>query len=157
MLKRGRILLMAVMVATGPAVMSFPGAGSMARAAEAGTAAMATEAIERYFQALVDGDGKALAAAIAPEFQIMRADGSGYVEAEYLASSLPKIKVMPTIEKLVVSGGGDILVARYFLKIESTRDGKTVAAYAPRLTVLRKVGDTWLVAAHANFAAVEEK
>ena len=129
----------------------------MARAEDAGTAAMATGALERYFQALVDGDRKALEAAIAPEFQIMRADGSGYVEAEYLASNLPKIKTMPTIEKLIVSGGGDILVARYFLKIESTRDGKTVAAYAPRLTVLRKVGDTWLVAAHANFATVEGK
>ena len=156
MLKRGRILLMAVMVAAAPAVMPFPIAGSAARAEDAGTAA-ATGAIERYFQALVDGDKKALEAAIAPEFQIMRADGSGYVESEYLASSLPEIAAMPTVEKLVVSGGGEILVARYFLKIESTRDGKTVAAYAPRLTVLRKVGDTWLVAAHANFAAVEGK
>jgi ketosteroid isomerase-like protein len=63
---------------------------------------------------------------------------------------------MPAIEKLNVTADGDIAVAAYVVNVDQTRDGSLVEAYAPRLSVLRKDGDRWLMVAHGNFAALEQ-
>jgi hypothetical protein len=61
---------------------------------------------------------------------------------------------MPEIETLVVTGYGDYLVARYVLPLGPTLGSERELADGPRLTVFRKSGQTWLVVAHANFAAI---
>lgn len=108
-----------------------------------------------WWGALVEGTVEALDAVLAPEFQIMRADGSSYDKEDYLASELPKVAAMPEITQMVVTAHDDHLVVRYHVTVNETRDGATVEAHAPRLTVYRKEGDKWLVVAHGNFAVLE--
>jgi len=92
---------------------------------------------------------------LAPEFQMMRADGSGYDKKGYLGSALPKVAAIPEFSKSSITEKGDVLVARYFVTVNETRDGKKVQAHAPRLTVFRRDAGKWLVVAHGNFATLE--
>jgi ketosteroid isomerase-like protein len=103
-------------------------------------------AIAGWVGAVVSGDLARVKAVIAPEFQIVRADGSAFDAAGYLASTLPKFDKPPAVKNPVVTGFGDYLIARYVL---ATDKGD-----APRLTIFRKSGTTWLVVAHANFAGL---
>ena len=114
------------------------------------------KAIDAWMGALVKGDKAGIGAILAPEFEIIRSDGSAYGKAEYLEKGLPKIAEQPKVDRLAVTGYGDYLVARYWLTLNETIDGVKSIAHAPRLTVFRKSGETWLVVAHANFARVDE-
>lgn len=118
--------------------------------------AEAKKAIEAWVAAVASGDAKRIEQILAPEFQITRADGSAYSAADYLKSDLPKFSSAPKIEKLVATGYGDLMVARYQLTIDQTRGGKVVHAHAPRLTVFRRSEGTWRVVSHANFAALKQ-
>ena len=109
-----------------------------------------------WWGALVEGTVPALDAVLAPEFQIMRADGSSYDKEDYLASALPQVAAIPAFSHMVVTAHGDLLVVRYWVNVKETRNGETVEAHAPRLTVFRRVGGSWLVSAHANFASLEK-
>jgi ketosteroid isomerase-like protein len=111
------------------------------------------KAVDAWLGALVKHDPAGVAAVLAPEFQIMRSDGAAYGKDDYIAKGLPAIAKQPTVEKLVVTGHGEYLVARSWLLVEETAGGKTAEAHAPRITVFRKSGDAWLVVAHGNFAA----
>lgn len=108
-----------------------------------------------WWGALVEGTVPALDAVLAPEFQIMRADGSSYDKDDYLGSQLPNVAAIPEFSQMVVTAHDDLLVTRYYVTVNETRDGATVQAHAPRLTVFRKDGNSWLVSAHANFATLE--
>jgi ketosteroid isomerase-like protein len=119
---------------------------------EADRLAVGGKAVDTWLGALVTHDQVTIAAVLAPEFQIMRSDGAAYGKDDYIAKGLPTIARQPTVEKLVVTGYGDTLVARYWLLIEEKAGGKTAEAHAPRITVFRKSGDVWLVVAHGNFA-----
>ena len=112
------------------------------------------DAVAAWVAALTSGDDARIAATLAPEFQVQRADGAGYTKAEYLAGGLPKLSGAPAITGLVETRDGDLMVVRYALDIGGTLDGKAIAGRAPRLTVFRKAGGAWLVVAHANFAPV---
>jgi hypothetical protein len=101
------------------------------------------KAIDAWVGAVVSGDKAKVEAVLAPEFQIVRADGSAYDAAGYLASTLPRFGKPPEIKNVIVTGFGDYLVARYAI---ATDKGD-----AARLTVFRKSGSAWLVVAHANF------
>jgi hypothetical protein len=110
------------------------------------------KAIGVWLSALVKHDPVAVAAVLAPEFQIMRSDGSAFGKDDYVAKGLRTIAKQPEVEKLVVTGFGDTIVARYWLKTDMTAGGKVAEAFAPRITVFRRSGDVWLVVAHGNFA-----
>lgn len=127
-----------------------------ASAAEANADAEAMAALKTWWGALVAGTPAAVGAVLAPEFQMQRADGSGYNKTGYLKSALPKIAALPEFSKVTVTGAGDLLIVRYSVTVNETRDGKTVQKHAPRLTIFRKKGEAWLVAAHANFATLEK-
>ena len=105
---------------------------------------------------MMTGEPDKVAATLAPEFQLLRADGSNYDAKAFPDSILPIISEMPAIEKLNVTAEGDIAVAAYYVNVDQTRDGVLVEAYAPRLSVFRKDGDRWLMVAHGNFAALEQ-
>jgi ketosteroid isomerase-like protein len=111
-------------------------------------------AVEAWVGAVVSGDREKVKAVLAPEFQIVRSDGTAYDAEAYLQSDLPVFPSMPEIRDLVVTGFGDYLVARYVLPVGPRLGSQTELAEGPRLTVFRKRGDTWLVVAHANFAAI---
>jgi hypothetical protein len=111
-------------------------------------------AVDVWLKTVASGNAAAVRAVLAPEFQITRSDGSAFTAGEYARSSLPKLDTMPAPDRLVVTSHGDHLIARYWLKVSETIGGKRAEAYAPRMTVFRKNGATWLVVAHANFATI---
>lgn len=109
-------------------------------------------ALDGWFGAVASGDPALIADYLAPEYQIQRANGDGYDRETYLTSNLPVIADIPAIEGLVLTANGDLVVARYVLVVDEFIDGAQVNPFAPRLTVLRRDGDDWLIVAHANFS-----
>ena len=109
-------------------------------------------ALIAYTRATLAGP-KVLAPMLTPEFQIMRANGVGYDRHGYLTRSVGKIAGRPGYahEDIVATAHGDIMVVRYFLRIDEVIEGKEVLKRAPRLTVFRKVDGDWHVVSHANF------
>jgi len=132
--------------------------GAIALAAEqpGDMQAQGMAALKAFWSALVTRTPQALDPVLAPEYQIERADGSGTDREGYLKSDLPKIAALPEFTSVKVTGTDDLLVVRYYVIVNSTRGGKTVQRHAPRLTVFRKQGDTWLAVANANFATLEK-
>jgi ketosteroid isomerase-like protein len=112
------------------------------------------QAVAAWVGAVASGDKDAVAAILAPEYQIVRDNGVAYDRAAYLASALPKIEGNPHFDELIATAFGDVMVVRYLLVVDETIGGATVETRAPRLTVFRRDGDRWLVTAHANFAVV---
>ncbi len=142
-------------LAAAGAMLAALGIGStQARADDSGLQSAASKAVASWVAAVTSGDKSAVAAVLAPEFQIVRDNGVAYDRDQYLASNLPKIATPPPISDLVATGEGDVMVVRYVLTIDATVNGAAMQAKAPRLTVFRQVGGKWLVSAHANFAAI---
>ena len=122
-----------------------------AAADESAAVVEARDAIAAFVGAVASADVDGLKAILAPEFQLLRATGVGYDREGYIASELPTIKEWQ-VEDLVATASDELLVARYELVVDETIEGVPVARRAPRLTVFRQKGDTWLVVAHATFA-----
>ncbi|MEZ5890450.1 MAG: nuclear transport factor 2 family protein [Xanthobacteraceae bacterium] len=112
--------------------------------------------VEAWAKAVASGNVDTVRQRLAPEFQILRSDGKGYDEAEYLAGGLPKIDSIISVQDVVATEHGNLMVVRYVLSLDATVDGKVVQRRAPRLTVFRRDGDRWLVVAHANFAHLQK-
>jgi hypothetical protein len=117
------------------------------------TEADASAAIMVWLGALASRDPATVEKVLAPEFQILRSDGSGYDRSSYLGH-LPNFTGKPEIQDLVFSSGAGLLVTRYNLRLEQKIGDKPVQALAPRLSVLRREGAGWLMVAHANFAQI---
>ena len=153
---RGSVLAMLVALMLGALVAYFTPADTATADTEPGNVQVEVrDAIAGFFTALRSGDPAAVAATLAPEFQILRADGSTHDAAGYPKSVLPVFGAAPAIEKLKVTADGDVAVAVYYIDADQTRDGEVIEASAPRLSVFRKVDGHWLLSAHGNFAAVE--
>ena len=134
----------------------FAGASLLPAAATSGAAVSEgedTAAILAWLDALASRDPDTVAKVLAPEFQILRSDGSGFDRASYLGN-LPKFTGKPEILNLAFSSQGELLVARYNLRLAQKIGDKPVQALAPRLSVLRRDGTGWLMVAHANFAQI---
>ena len=112
----------------------------------------AKQAVDAWLAALASGDVGDVRNVLAPEFQIVRSDGSAYGAEEYMASGLPRIDAIFAVDDVVATGFGDHMVVRYALGVKESLEGGLIDGTAPRMTVFRRMGDTWLVVAHANFA-----
>jgi ketosteroid isomerase-like protein len=112
------------------------------------------KAVDAWVGAVASGDEARVKAVVAPEFQIIRSDGTAYGAEAYVESELPTFPEPPQIANLVVTGYGDHLVARYEIVSKVNIGAETELRHGPRLTVFRKSGDGWLVVAHANLAAI---
>ena len=135
-------------------------AGLSALALGAGTAAAeeisqeeALKALDPWADALFTGDPAKVEKVLAPEYQILRSDGTGHDKTSYL-KALPKHQVRSKFSEIVATGTADVMVLRYRIETDQTIDGKVVKGISPRLSVFRRVGDSWLISAHANFAAL---
>jgi hypothetical protein len=135
----------------GLAGANLSGAVSPAQAAMSEEDARA--AIMTWLDALQSGNPSTVEAVLAPEFQLLRSDGSGHDRTSYL-SDLPKQTSKPEISKLVFGSNAETIVTRYMLQVEQTINNKPVQASAPRLSVFRRSGTGWLIVAHANFAQI---
>lgn len=98
-----------------------------------------------------------LAPMLAPEFQIMRNNGVGYDRAGYLGRGVGTIKAEPDFhhDEITATVSGDMMVVRYFLRINEVIQGNPIRKRAPRLTVFRKIDGGWKVVAHSNFGATK--
>lgn len=132
------------------------GLASMASYSPAGAAAStedAQAAIDGFIDALYSGDSARIEAILAPEFQVLRGDGKSHDRTVYL-QALPKYKFRPKTSDLKVTSNANMMVVSYLIESDQTIDDEPVAPVAPRLTVFRREGSTWLVVAHSNFAQV---
>lgn len=137
-------------------IAGMAGAALMPVTVQAGdsvTEATARAAIMAWLDALASHDPSTVAKVLAPEFQIMRSDGSGYDARSYLVN-LPKFNGKPEIRDLAFGAQADLLVARYNLKLAQKIGDKPVQTIAPRLSTFRREGAAWLIAGHANFAQI---
>ncbi len=114
----------------------------------------ARAALVAFTEAVIAGP-EAAAKVLAPEYQILRANGVGYDREGYIEEGVGRVNARPDFayEEIVATADGDILVVRSMLRIEETIDGAPVDRRAPRLTVFRKIDGAWKVVAHANFGA----
>ena len=114
------------------------------------------EAVRNFISAVSRGDPAELDTILAPEFQIVRANGVTIAKEKYLEGfpSSHSITGEYSVTNLVATGTGQIMIVSYKLAITEKIDGQPVAADAPRLTVFRYADDAWRVSAHANFAAI---
>ena len=110
------------------------------------------EAFDRLVQAIINGP-EALAEVLAPEFQIIRSDGSAHDRDSYIQSVLPTLnrEAGYSFHDVVVTTNGDLMVMRALMTLDATVNGKPVARTAPRLAVFRKIEGRWQVAAVATF------
>jgi ketosteroid isomerase-like protein len=134
-------------------VMGFgltAGAG-VAAGAQAITEDEARQTILNWIAALETNDATAVSKFLAPEFQIMRSNGKVFTKESYL-KGLSGRRANPKINEISVTSHGVVAVVCYILTIDGTLEGQKVQSLAPRLTVLRKGEEGWLIAAHANFA-----
>ena len=102
-----------------------------------------------WWSALVKGTPDAVGSILAPEFQLMRADGSAWDRQTFLATGLSDVTEVPAFRGMTATRKGDLLVTRYTVAFP----GEGAARDVPRLTVFRHEGGKWLVVADANFAA----
>lgn len=114
----------------------------------------AREALVAFTEAVRSGP-EALAPLLAPEYQIMRANGSGYDRRGYLETGAGKVSLQADYshEDIIATVDDGVMVARYYLRVNETIEGQAVEQRAPRLTVFRRVDGQWKVVAHANFGA----
>jgi ketosteroid isomerase-like protein len=114
------------------------------------------EAVRTFIGAVAKGDPAVLDAVLAPEFQIVRANGETIAKEEFLAGFPASHSITGdfSASKLHATGAGDVMVVSYALDISESIEGAAVAANAPRMTVFRYVDGAWQVSAHANFGAI---
>lgn len=148
MIDRRKLVLGLMSGVAGLAAMAGPGLS-----AASASMADAQNALDSFIDALFSGDGARIEAILAPEFQVLRGDGKSHDRTAYL-QALPKYKFRPRTSELKVTSHEGTLVISYLIESDQTIDNEPVAPVAPRLTVFRKAGDTWLVVAHSNFAHV---
>lgn len=110
-----------------------------------------------FTEAVASRDQARLAEVLAPEYQIVRANGTTFDRDGYIGANAGGVKItsLPEYENIVATEGGDVLVVSSVLTIEETIDGQPVTKRAPRLTVFRRIDGHWRVSAHANFARPE--
>lgn len=111
----------------------------------------ALRVLDPWVDALMTGDPALIEKVLAPEYQTLRSNGVGHDKASYL-KSLPQQRVRPVFSDIVATGTADIMVIRYRIETDQFIEGKDVKGVSPRLSVFRRAGDRWLIAAHANFA-----
>jgi hypothetical protein len=132
----------------------FSCAGSIAIAAPADSATteQVRQQLKKLFVALASGNPKQVEPLLAPEFQLVRADGSSYNKSDYLKQSIPKILTIPEFTDLVVTRHKDSIVVRLRLVVKEFINNQEVQSGSPQLFVFRTFPDGWKVVASANFA-----
>ena len=116
----------------------------------------ARKALVAFTEGVLAGP-EVLAPLLAPEYQIMRNNGVGYDRDGYLKRGVGTISAAPDFshEEIIATRHGDMMVTRYYLRIDEVIQGNPIKKRAPRLTVFRLIDGVWKVVAHANFGATK--
>jgi hypothetical protein len=110
-------------------------------------------ALNSWVEALFSGDPAMVAAVLAPQFQLIRANGEGFSREQYL-KNLPRQNKRISVSDTVVTGDTSILIVRYRADVDQEINGKVTTGTAPRLSVFIRIEERWLLAAHANFSVI---
>ena len=153
---RGATALVALVALVIGSFVVMPSAG--AGAASNGSAptlkspeATARKLVTAWLTALKDKDSAEIAASLAPNFQIERADGSGQDRAGYLAK--PAVVTAFTLgDDMVAIQSGGTLTVRWGIKVsEQIGDNQFQNVEAPRLTTFIWQKGRWKILSYANF------
>ena len=125
--------------------------GNVSASGAAVDEAQALAALDPWADALFGGDPAVVARVLAPEYQIVRSDSTGFGKEDYL-TTLPKQATRSQFRDIVATAHDNVMVIRYVIITDQTIEGQAVEAVSPRLSVFRKDGDMWLLASHASFA-----
>ena len=114
------------------------------------------ELAERYLDTLKgpDTDTEALDALLAPDYQLVRNDGTRATKEEYLAE--PATVDSYSIANVKGTSTGNTLVVSFDLTIEEEINGQQIAETAPRLGSFVWDGEDWLLLSWANFGVPPE-
>jgi hypothetical protein len=130
----------------------------VAEALEGDLATTGAALVDRFLAILSEGNESKqadLEGFLAPEFQLLRGDGTRLDRDEYIAN--PATTMEYRVLDLQVTGSEGVIVATYLLDTTVTIDDVTRTATAPRLSVFHQAGDgEWQLAGHANFIPLEE-
>src|SRR4051812_37755616 len=96
---------------------ALAGMGRGACAAGPVTEADALEALDPWADAIFSGDPAQVEKVLAPEYQLLRSDGTGYLKADYL-KVLPKQKARSKFSDIIATASGDVLVIRYMIETD---------------------------------------
>ena len=130
-------------------VASFP---AMSASSDLTLEDEARQQLKKLFTALSSGNPQQIEPLLAPEFQLVRADGSAYNKTEYLQRSIPKIVTTPEFADLVITRDKDIVVVRLKLIVREYINNREVQSGSEQLFIFRIKKDDWEVVASANFA-----
>ena len=130
-------------------VASFP---AMSASSDLTLEDEARQQLKKLFTALSSGNPQQIEPLLAPEFQLVRADGSAYNKTEYLQRSIPKIVTTPEFADLVITRDKDIVVVRLKLIVREYINNREVQSGSEQLFIFRIKKDGWEVVASANFA-----
>ena len=118
-------------------------------------AKVARKLVVAWLTALKDQDPAAIAANLAPNFQIERADGSGTDRKGYLAQP-SVVKDFTLRDPLIAIQSGNTLTVRWALTVSATINGVEYHdAEAPRLTTYVWRDGRWKILSYANFNPVQ--
>jgi hypothetical protein len=119
------------------------------------TLELGTQLASQFFTILAEPEAEksaSLEAFLAPEFQIVRANGDRLGREAYLAAPVSVDDF--TISDVAATQGGDVVVVTYLIETTETIDGVEQTTTAPRLSVFRLVDGVWQLSAHASFWAI---
>lgn len=134
------------LAAAAPAAAASNRAPRLADPARTGRA-LATE----FLTVLQQGDAKGLAAILAPNFQVARADGTHADRSQYLANPA-KVSSFVISDDLTARQDGRTLSVRWGVLISEQINGETFTnVEAPRLTSFVWRQGRWQMVSHANF------
>lgn len=107
--------------------------------------------ITEWLDALQREDTAAIAAILAPNFQIQRADGTSADRAQYLEDPA-QVNGYEFGPEFVGLQDGDTLSVRWSVEIDEVVDGQPLSrGNAPRLTGFHWNGERWQIVTYANF------
>lgn len=132
-------------------VVAFASAAGSSTANSESLPNAAEGALNGWADALFSGDPAQVDRVLAPQFQLIRANGEGFTREDYL-NNLPSQNKRIEWSDVVATGDQSTLVLRYRAEVDQVIDGKVTTGTAPRLSVFLRDGDRWLILAHANFS-----
>jgi len=153
--RRAAALLLTVLIGAATAAGCSDSGGARESSVDApeltDPAASARTLVTEWLTALRDEDSDAIAAALAPNFQIQRADGSGTDRAGYLADPAV-VEEFRVADDITARQDGDTLTVRWSLEVSETIDGRQYDnVRAPRLTAFVWRDGRWKILAYGNF------
>ncbi|MBL4908045.1 MAG: nuclear transport factor 2 family protein [Sneathiella sp.] len=105
-----------------------------------------------FFNTAAQTDSAAMAALLAPEFQMLFSNGLGFNYEEMLELIDNDVSLSTDFEfsEINATAADNIIVIRYSAKVNDTHSRRKTTQWAPRLTIFRNINEKWKIVAHVN-------